>query len=85
MILPHPESDLSVNIMVLGIDIVRLLKGRDYVLVEDIITGFVKSENKRTPDMFLNTLAFLYSCGLIEKKGYKIKLTPREMKQIEVF
>jgi len=85
MILPHPESDLSVNIMVLGTDIVRSLKKRDFVLVEDVLTSFMKSGNKRTPDMFLNTLTFLYSCGLIAKRGYKIKLTSRKMEQIEIF
>jgi hypothetical protein len=85
MILPHPESDLSVNIMVLGTDIIRLLKGRDFVLMEDVLSSFVKNGSKRTPDMFLNTLTFLYSCGLIEKKGYKIKLTPRQAKQSELF
>jgi len=85
MILPHPESDLSVNIMVLGTDIIRLLKGQGFVLVEDVLAGFIKSGSKRTPDMFLNTLTFLYSCGLIEKRGYKIKLTPRQPQQIELF
>ena len=85
MILPHPESDLSVNIMVLGIDIIRLLKDRDFVLVEDVLSGFVRSGSKRTPDMFLNTLTFLYSCGLIEKRGYRIKLTPQQVKQTKLF
>lgn len=85
MILPHPESDLSVNILVLGTDIIRLLKGKDFVLVEDVLSAFIKSGSKRTPDMFLNTLTFLYSCGLIEKRGYKIKLTPRQPQQIELF
>ena len=47
MILPHPESDLSLNIMVLGTDIVRLLKGRDFILVEDVLLSFLKNGNKR--------------------------------------
>ena len=85
MILPHPESDLSINIMILGTEIIRLLKNRNFVLVEDVLKSFIKGGSKRTPDMFLNTLTFLYSCGLIEKKGYKIKLTPRNMHQAELF
>ena len=85
MILPHPDSDLSVNILVLGAGIVRLLKGRDFVLVEGVLESFVKSGIKKTPDMFLNTLTFLYSCGIIEKKGYKIKLMPRQAEQMELF
>jgi len=85
MILPHPESDLSMNIMVLGTDIVRLLKKREFVLLEDVLADFVKKDAKRTPDLFFNTLTFLYSCGLIDNKGYKIRLTPQITKQLELF
>ena len=85
MILPHPESDLSLNIMILGTDIVRLLKKREFVLLEDVLTGFVKKDAKRTPDIFFNTLTFLYSCGLIDKKGYKIRLTPRIVQPKNLF
>jgi hypothetical protein len=85
MILPHPESDLSLNLMVLGTEIVRLLKGKDFILVEDMMNSFMQGGKKRTPDMFLNSLTFLYTCGLIERKGYKIKLTPREMEQLGIF
>lgn len=85
MILPHPESDLSINLMVLGADIIQTLKGREFILVEDALSVFLKNSSKRTPDMFFNTLTFLYSCGLIEKKGYKIKLAPRNIRQIELF
>ena len=83
MILPHPESDLSMNIMVLGADVVRLLQNREFVLLEDVLTDFVKKGAKRTPDLFFNTLVFLYSCGLIDKKGYKVRLTPQIVKQLE--
>ncbi len=85
MILPHPESDLTLNIMVLGIDVVEQLKGQDFVLVENLMVVFLKKNKKRTPEMFLNSLTFLYSCGMIEKKGYKVKLTPRTMEQLKIF
>jgi hypothetical protein len=81
MIIPHPESDLSVNIMVLGADIVKLLQGREFVLLEDVLVSFVKTGAKRTPDLFFNALTCLYSFGLIDKKGYKIRLMPRVIKQ----
>jgi len=81
MILPHPESDLSMNIMVLGTDIIRLLNGHGFVLLEDVLVRFVTKDTKRTPDLFFNTLTFLYSLGLIDKKGYKIRLTPRVIQQ----
>lgn len=85
MILPHPESDLSINIMVLGADVLKLLRGRDFILVEDLMLSFLQGNKKRTPDMFLNTLAFLFACGLIERKKYKVKLTTCQSEQRELF
>ncbi len=85
MILPHPESDLSINIMVLGAEIVKLLKHRDFILVEDLMISFLQGDKKRTPDMFLNTLTFLFACGLIDRKKYKVKLTTRQREQRELF
>ena len=85
MILPHPESDLTLNIMVLGTDIIRFLKNREYVLLEIVLTDFTKKDVRRTPDSFFNTLTFLYTFGLIEKKEYKIRLTPRIVKQPNLF
>lgn len=85
MILPHPESDLRLNIMVLGVDIIEQLKGKDYVLVESLLEKFLKNGIKRTPDMFFNSLTFLYSCGVIEKKEYKIKLLVSKREEINLF
>ena len=85
MILPHPESDLRLNLMVLGVDIVEQLKGQDFVLIETQLEKFLKKENKRTPDMFFNSLTFLYSCGLVEKKEYKIKLIVTKKEQKNLF
>ncbi len=84
MILPHPESDLTLNIMVLGVGIVEQLKEQDFVLVEKLMVEFLEKNKKRTPEMFLNSLTFLYSCGMIEKKGYKVKLTPRKEVQMKL-
>jgi hypothetical protein len=86
MILPHPESDLSMNIMVVGTDIVRFLKNRKFVLLEDVLADFIKKDPKRTPDLFFNTLTFLYSCGFIDKKGYKVRLVSHiGNEQLELF
>ncbi len=85
MILPHPESDLSINIIVLGSEIVKLLKHRNFVLVEDLMLSFLQGDKKRTPDMFLNTLTFLFACGVIDRKEYKVKLTTRQPNQRELF
>ena len=48
MILPHPESDLRLNIMVLGADLIEQLKGQDFVLVESLLEKFLKKEAKRS-------------------------------------
>lgn len=75
MILPHPESNFSLNLMVLGTDIAKCLRSqKKYVLIESVLVNFLNKEAKRTPNMFLNTLAFLFAMGLIEKKDYSIKL-----------
>ncbi|OFX46402.1 MAG: hypothetical protein A2046_13845 [Bacteroidetes bacterium GWA2_30_7] len=87
MILPHPESDLSLNLMVVGSDIINLMqsKGRkdNFVLVENILEEFLKKDIKRTPDMFIYSLVFLYSVGLIEQKDYKIKLLVKKFNPIQ--
>src|SRR5665648_1253561 len=78
MIIPHPESDLKLNVMVLGSELIKILtkrgKGARYVLVENILTDFLKGDVRRTPDLFMYSLLFLYSIGLIDQRGYKICL-----------
>jgi hypothetical protein len=78
MILPHPESNLKINLMVLGADVIEILgkspfKNR-YAVIDDVMMKFMKSDKNRTPDLFLYSLTFLHLIGSIEKKGYKIKL-----------
>ena len=89
MILPHPENDLRLNIMVLGSEIINFMKSRGkeekYILVENILTAFLKEDERRTPDLFLYTLVFLFSVGLIDQKGYKVKIIPQITKQPKLF
>ena len=78
MILPHPESDFSINILVVAADIIKELKQyKKVVLLEKVMKSFLKKDKKRTPDLFIKSLVFLYSFGLIEYNNYKVKLTPR--------
>jgi hypothetical protein len=92
MIIPHPESNLKLNPMVLGADIITSLKSRhkgNYVVVESVLEDFLKKDEKRTPDLFLYSLLFLFSIGVIEQNGYKIKLSPKvnipkTTKQLEI-
>lgn len=82
MILPHPETDFSLNILVVAADIIKELKRhRKTVLLEKIMQSFLNKDLKRTPDLFIKSLVFLYSFGLIEYDNYKVKLTPRTREQ----
>ena len=82
MILPHPETDFSTNILVVATYIIKELKHhKKTVLLERVMQSFLNKDIKRTPDLFIKSLVFLYSFGLIEYNNYKVKLTPRTRKQ----
>jgi hypothetical protein len=87
MIKPHPESDLNLNILVLGADIINILKGKkdSYSLVENVLSEFMKKDSRRTPDLFIYSLIFLFSIGVIDQKGYKVKLTPKQVTEFDIF
>lgn len=86
MILPHPETDFSINILVVATDIIMELKqNKKTVLLEKVMQSFLNKDIKRTPDLFIKSLVFLYSFGLIEYDNYKVKLTPRTRKQQMIF
>jgi len=75
MITPQPESDLSLNIMVVGADVIKLLKqNKDYMIVEDLMTKFISRDSRRTRNLFFDTLTFLYTLGLIGADNYKVRL-----------
>lgn len=87
MIIPHPEDSLKLNITVLGVDIIKFLSKHQnkYVLIENVLSDFLKQDEERTPDLFFNSLVFLYSIGLIDQRDYKIKLTPSSNTQTLLF
>ena len=82
MILPQPESNLKINLMVLGADIINIMGNspckNKYVIVDDVMNKFLNRDKDRTPDLFLYALTFLHTVGSIDKKGYKIKLVKKE-------
>jgi hypothetical protein len=89
MIQSHPESDMRLNLMVLGADIINIMQSKskkdNYTLVENILVDFLKLDKNRTPDLFIYALLFLYTVGLIDYNGYKIKLTPQLEPQPNLF
>lgn len=73
MIKLHPDNDLDLSIIVLGSDILNFLKGqKKQVIIEDILNHFLQKDNRRTPILFMDTLVFLFSVGIIQQDGYKI-------------
>ncbi|RPI15735.1 MAG: hypothetical protein EHM58_13410 [Ignavibacteriae bacterium] len=82
MILPHPETDLNLNILVLGAELIKKLSlPKDkfrFILIETLLQDFISQDERRTPDLFFHTLTFLYLTGLIEWKNYKVKILKSE-------
>jgi len=76
MIIPQPESDLSLNIMVTAADIIKILKKRkEYVIVDDLMKNYLKEDSRRTPEMFFNAITFLFALGIVKEQNYKMRLT----------
>lgn len=78
MILPHPESNLKLNILVLGAEIIKIMNKRKfkekYSLVDDVMSEFLNEDKDRSPDLFLYAVTLLHTIGSIKKNGYKIRL-----------
>ena len=75
MIMPHPDSNLSLNLMVLGSELIKILKGKDRsFVIESAMEEFTSVGSERTPALFMKTLTYLYTVGAIELNGYNIKL-----------
>jgi hypothetical protein len=75
MITPQPESDLSMNVMVVGSDIIKILKkAKDYSIIEDLLTKFLKLDKRRTPELFFDAITFLFTIGIITEDKYKVRL-----------
>lgn len=75
MIIPQPESDLSLNLMILGADIIKILKkNKGSIVVDKLLKDFVKSDLRRTPKMFFNTFTYLYALGIVNEHNYKVRI-----------
>lgn len=75
MIIPQPESDLSLNLMIVGADIIEILKKQnEYIVVDKLLKEFVKNDSRRTPKMFFNAFTYLYALGIVNERNYKVRL-----------
>ncbi len=74
MIIPHPESDMSLNLMVVSSDILNTLNSKkDYVLIDNVLKEFLNKDGRRTPEMFFNAVTYLFSLGIIKEQNYKLR------------
>ncbi len=86
MILPEPESDLRMNILILGNEILgELIKNNNAMFIEDLLIKFLKKDIKRTPKLFMDAITTLYALDLIDIKGYKIKVVKHDKAQKTLF
>jgi hypothetical protein len=75
MVIPQPESDLSLNVMVVGSEIISILKrNKRYVIIDDLMKKFIARDRRRTKDLFFDALVMLFSLGIIIQEQYKVRL-----------
>lgn len=77
MITPEPEENLKRNEMVMGADIIKMLKDshKEYEITDKLLSKFLAREETRTPKDFMRSLTFLYTAGVIDVEGLQIKLS----------
>ena len=86
MILPEPESDLRMNILLLGNEILgELIKNNNAMLIDDLLKFFLKKDIKRTPKLFMDVVTALYALDFIVISGYKIKVVKHDKAQKTLF
>lgn len=75
MIIPQSENDLTLNILVLGGEIIKIIKNsKSVMIIEDVMRKFLDFDTRRTPNQFLDALTLLFVTQLVEIQGYRIKL-----------
>lgn len=75
MLIPHPETNLQENTLVLGARVIELLKkSKGKQVVEKLLQTFLSEDSGRTAEMFFESVLFLYIFGIIKQDGFKIIL-----------
>ncbi len=81
----QPETDLSLNIIIVASDIIGFLKKKTKPqIVEKTLINFLKKDKRRTHDLFFDALTFLYIIEIIWEKDFKIKLASSDKIQISL-
>jgi len=75
MIRPQPEADLSLNILVLGSEVIKAIKNqKGESSIHKLLKKFLKKDNRRTHRHFFDTLTFLFTINAIEEKDYNVEV-----------
>ena len=86
MILPEPESDLQMNILILGNEILgKLIENNGIMFIEELLINFLKKDIRRTPKLFMDAITALFAFSLIKIEGYKIKVIEHDKAQKTLF
>lgn len=81
----QPESDLSLNVVILGAEIISyLVDAKESVIIEKILKKFLFKDSRRNHALFFDTLTYLYSIGLIKLKEYYIEMVGDKLKQMRL-
>ncbi len=75
MTIIQPESDLTLNVVILGAEIIsNLIDVKDRIVIEKVLKKFLSSDSRRNHTLFFDTLTFLFSMGLIKLSEYYIEI-----------
>lgn len=76
MIFPEPESDLTLNLLVVAADMIKILKkSKDFIFIDTLLDRFVKLDKRRTKDLFYSSITILFSLGAIEMSNHMVRLS----------
>lgn len=75
VILPEPESDLRLNLLVLTSDMVKILKkSKEFLFIDTLLEKFIERDKRRDKDLFYNSLTILFSLNAIVVRNHMVRL-----------
>jgi len=71
----EPESDLTLNIAYVAGDIITALRSSETPIpLSKLMKSFLKTDLRRTHDLFFDALTFLYLLNIIKSRNYTVEL-----------
>ena len=74
MITPQPEADMSLNILIVAADVIKILFKNNEMTVDGVLKEFMIKDNRRTHRLFYDTLTFLFILGILEESNYIVRI-----------